>query len=569
VKRLAIALLLACAASAAELDEPLLAIRASEDMAQDRSVIVEILQIGESGATLLARREVPLVEHRATIPVATNSRLVRVIRSGSAPVTFVRPKDGDELQLPRRHDGGEAIVYFSGKSFLPQRVGDAMVDQRIAIVPLPTGKHRLAPQYIGGMSMHAEDVVVRDGETTYVWPWPVPDTAALNIEIDESVCRATQPIVLRSGDDFVLRSNDQATCTRLIEGLPAATYRVTHEGVDTVKGEASIANNQITPLTLHRERVHVWGVVRTADDAPRPNARLSFNGTAGTRSVVAAADGSFDVTLPEGGEYEIVLHATRFVAVRVGKQSFTEDENHIDIIIPGGALRVTVTGADANDVVQLQIQGPTPASAPVTPDEPSLTLYGLAWGEYTLHARTSTRASAAQHATLSESSPDADVKLTLESVDGDLLVTNAAGAPIEATVNSGRQLEKLGSGRFDLRGIAQGAEITVVAPGYLPACVMRTDLGATMRAVLSPPGANTLTLLIRPPMPVAWGYLKGLPGSTCYLPFAKLPATLTHDGDHSVLTIQGLPAGQYTVHIDQPQTVVVPGPPVAITRRNP
>jgi hypothetical protein len=518
---------------------------------------IEWREDSEAGTRLIASRPLPHgIEF--SVPVANRDRLIRIVKTGSAPATYIVLKSTSSLRDSIVRPGGELYVRLSPKAFPPPielRIDESQTTvlnsdaAHLIASELSPGIHKATPVYRAGLKGKTIHFSVQSGLTTELAPLILPANGGISLMAGLELCRGVSPVQLeiRRKDSVVARL-PAGDCKWQVDGLPPASYVGQlvdmHTNHRIARGQFAIEAETRGTGTLQPFDIHVEGTVLRGQQ-PVQDTVIDFSSDA-KETITATTDpsGRFSVDLPRAGNYEISLHSTMYVSSATLTRVFERDDSDAIFRFPSTEIDVAIRreNRDPSKPVVLSISGPTSFAGPVEEEDLSrIPLIGIPYGEYRVRASDGSATSDAVSVALSEDAPAARIELVLREQSGSLTIRDSNGNPVaNATVTGGRQLKEVALGQYSLAGVPEGQRLEIVNARYLPQCVERRT--GDMTTVMNTSGPFTAAIKISASDNPADGFLSGLPGSTCAVRISQLPITV-HD---QTLLVDHLPPGNYT-----------------------
>jgi hypothetical protein len=557
----------------------------------------------DRGTAVVARQRLAIGD-RLVLPAATEKRLLRLHPRGSAPVTVIVPEGAAPVavRVPPLRPGGELVVHWPAHLYQPAAVAAVGADgkehaveagpvARFRVAMLPPGAYAVAARYRGGVRGLPIRVLVRDGETTEVFPPPQPEPGALAVAVPADICAAKRlPLRLAvhrlAADDSEMDPEPvfeetiaRPPCARALEGLAGGAYQVQleREGAETVSAwRAEVLPGRKAEVGL-TPSVRVVGRVAFADDYPAGDLVLRF--ASGGRTWTARTDpgGAYVAVLGAPGEYVVSVGAAGVEAAAPFTRAFTAGEQRQDLRLGGIRLAVRVARADGGplrepvEVVVVSPSGRRIVGSHTPAEEEVAEFKGLDPGEYSVTARTGSglTSQGAVVVRLTPQAPQAEAAVVLGRHQGRLRVRDEQGQPVRqaAVTGGGRALVPDAGGTFSLDEVALGDRLSVRAEGFAPVCriLQAGDLPeATLTLV---PAAEELTLHAPPQLAWESALLHGLPGSDCPVEIHDVSASLQLGSEGTALALR-LPRGRFEIVLGSRRIpVVAPGADVTLTSR--
>jgi hypothetical protein len=574
-----------------------LASQASGDM-----LTVEWLVEQREGLQRLAVRSFTPTISRMNVPVGDGKRVLRVHRRDAAPVTIaIEPEPRSQTHaVPAPQSGGEVFgrvlpsvvirpqaIAINGNGTSDSTPVDERGYFRFAAIP-KGGVYALSPVYKGPVTGTAIRVEVWLARSTDVLPLPLPATGGLSVTIDGSLsapeARVRASLLGEENDGVGKRhavrwsaSLDPTVTLYEAEGLRPGRYLVELGGENSVLASAlaEINVDVHTSVVLTRPRVAIEG--RVTISGSRAPAGLLITFANGQREWRATTDdeGRVSLVVDRRGRFSVQIGAAQYLSAVMRTMTFDQEENEFNLDLPGGLLRVHLRRKDGmavDEPVQIAVTGPAQLGGFVKPGEGTDFLFiGLDYGKYRVTADTASNLVASPaNASLTKEQPTATVDLVLEEQKRSVLhVVDPDGRPVHnAQVYAGALApaeDPVGSGMYPLTRTPVGTEVLLAAPGFLPTCALAETDDWTVS--LLRPSAHVSQIRLTPTVAAAIGEVLGAPLSRCPVPLQMLPLRFERDAGGALITINGLPEGQfgYRPRLFVPfSQLVVPGPPIAV-----
>lgn len=566
------------------------------------AVTLEWRQPSSHGTTLIATRKLSVSEGAIDVPVSYSPRVLRVFRSGAAPVSlaFKEPPDSRVATLPYPEHGGELFILNDAVEMPPVEllgVGDRSFAldlkrqsyARAAVVP---GDYQFHLLYSSGVRTDGVAGRIEDGRTLELAPADFGPVGAAMITAEPQLLEQEGVIrVLRQTEigtavtqTEVWSSESRGQSSWFVDGLSAGSYEAQLELLDgtLIRNLFSVAGGARSQVRMAGGTTRVFGHVTIGGRPAKAGTRIHFAMARQLKPFEAIIDtnGNYSVTLGEPGRYTVRLMTAKYLSTWTDGVVLKAGLNKFDWVIPGGSLEITMRRDDASridEIVQLHIESPGfHAAAPIVPEEANtpLLVVGLPLSEE-FTVRADTRSSLVAEPVkigLTTTRPHREIELVLRDATSVLEVRSASTGDLlpDATAVAGNlniEQDPLGSGYFKIRRTSPGTALLVKAPGRVPVCrVLRATDVPTLQLRL--PDAELIPveirLDVRATRPV--GFFMGLPGSDCPVPLMDVGPEMKYDGEGVVFSVR-LPAGtyQYTPYGRFPlQTFTVPGPGLSL-----
>ncbi len=567
-------------------------------------IVIEWRRPDTGGSHLLAAR---LHEGAGDVrvPVASETRWVRVRRTGAAPVTVPLPPGTADVAvtLPPPTPGGELVAALPPRRILPVAIilqGPAetrdapVVGGWVGVPGLRPGRYRLVPIYPPGVSGEAIEGAVRDGETTELVPPAFAPVGAAEIVLAEELCAehlwpARLTITRHRGTSVSVRYErafsaelPEGQCHVRVEGLSVGRHDIVlgpsqpadrpdrpPRKTTLSRADFLIVDDTVTPVTLGAPAVRVHGRVTYEDGRPAPDLVVGFE-LRDSQVAEASTDamGRYDAVLPEPGTYRVRIGPTFYLSVARVTRRFEAGDQEADFSIAPGRLRLhvrTVRGEPPDDVVQVEIErlgsGEASREGRVTtgfigPEHGGeVEVVGLGLGRYRVRAWQPGGKAAVDPPVLvdlTERVPVADVDLWLRSPSAARVrVVDSAGSPLGgAYVLAGPVvLQEEAPGVFPLVGQSEGARISVERRGAVPSCrVWRGEPEVLVR--LMPP-AGAMVFRFSPPVRAPLGVVVGIPDADCDVGLSQFDYRLQSTATETLVEVSNFPAGRFILRVLQ------------------
>jgi hypothetical protein len=553
------------------------------------------------GTELLAAR--PLVGEPATVMVAPDVRILRIIRPQAAPYSLHvgRYVSDEPVSIPPPEAGAE-LVYLSTEAdsrgisalVVEDHLQTRLPGRRASYLSravLPAGQYDLRPIYSSGLRGQAIPSVLENSRTTEVTSLSFHATGGALVSAPDDILEHTP----RSLEIHAV-SNDGSASQRtlvwsgavpqpplawMIDGLSPGSFAVVLKSDEqTITAESiEVGPDRTTAVELQSPRVFVDGVL-SYGAVPAVDTPLHFEIERQRYRAVTDAAGRFTLALPKPGRYTARIEATKYFWGWTDDVELQAGRNRFDWKVPGGTISLSIGRADGvglNEVVQLKCLGPKyRAAGPLTVEElgAPIIIGGVPWGEVTCTADTmSGLVSERAVARLSETNPNAEMTLNmklrvsmleLRDARGDLL----SGARV-VIGNVTAPETPAGSGHYEVRRSLPGDGMSIIAPGHVPVCrILKESDFPTARFQLVAHGTTAVAFRLTPVATRPPGFLHHLPGSECPVPLLHLNPRLMRVGTSTEIsfvlppgTYQYQPFGTYPL-----QTFTVPGPVLELRR---
>ena len=464
-------------------------------------------------------------------------RLVRFLRSGSAPVTTSAAEltAFDQWRLPRPQPGGEVIIRRSSAPIVPlgyRLTGPGGVATYphggatlLTLRGLPDGRYHLTPIYEGGVHGAELAVQVADGASTPVTVpaeavggatvdiWPQVCTQVRRVRILRLVTRVDNsgPIVRSATVTREIAAKENGPCQQTVTGLSPHEYEVVLEGESSVvaRRRFDVTAGTITPLLFAEPKTIVSGTLTLNDRPFRGVAVQFFTGTDRQPDAEAHPDerGAYAAELRDPGTYRVSLSARGVPLLGQDRAlNAVEGENVFDIKVVGGTLELKFENLHkpVGGRVQIRISAANPqpvtggwtrgdvnhfvdADDPLLADD-ELVLPGIGLAEYVISATQEglsrsdpRRITDTVAVALTESRLEASAILRFRENTAELLLTNRQGdrVPRARVYGMGSSAREVEPGMYSLDRIAPGTALQVRAGGYTPTCHVASGSGRT------------------------------------------------------------------------------------------
>ena len=528
--------------------------------------------------TALVARQSHALKSRLTLPVATQARVLRLRPPGSSPISLFVPEGSAPitLRVPAAAPGGEVFGLLPAHAFLPVALELGAGAATSTAEPdawrtfraggLRPGSFTLVPRYRGGVRGRAHSVAVQAGQTLELLPLDLPAPGALTLALGPELCsRDTLPARLslslmgeRGATTVLEQIVREPPCDRELEGLAEGAYEAAlvrpaerPEVLGAARGHVFPGERLTLPLAA--PEVRVSGRLSFGEDRPAAGLSLIFELDEQSWTAVADDNGEYSLSLGEAGEYGIRVRTAGGLPSASFSRRFEAGAQRADLKLAETVVTVRVTrfdGAPLAEEVELAVTSKAGRrlSASWSPgSEAELVFPGLDLGEYWVTGATASglASRSAERLDLTAEQPVAEVEVVLDRHEGQLRVTDEAGALVPAEVLAGeRPLAPQANGSFRLAGIAMGERLRILAPGHVPVCrrLQPEDL-PEMRVVLPWP-TERLTLIFGTDTPWGSGLLQGLPGSDCPIEITELEFAEQAGRDRTTVVLR-VPRGRF------------------------
>ncbi len=380
------------------------------------AVTIEWRAWRDSVTTLLASR--PIDPARATtLPVATATRLLRVIRPGASPVTLVVPQveqspEDIELSIPAAEPGGELFLAF---------------DER---------------------ERQSQTLTLRGPETRLIGINGAPFLSLSGLAAGNYTLRFGTPD-MPEGRPLDLAIRAGAT-TEVMPRLPATSTEFRLSGLVTLNG----------------------------DPLPRQPLEVTHTTTDEVMTVTTDDRGRYSLVVPASGEYRVRVIATHDFGHLEAQRQVTLGETVIDLDLTGANVRMVflVNGATPVNPITFVIDGIQRFSETVTDFQQPTDVLAVPFGSYLVRASMDPQFVSDAVPMVIDSTPGLrTITLDLREQRATLRVQDDGGGMVpNVRARAGSQILRLSAtgNEFDVRRISPGTPIIVRAPGRVPMCVV-------------------------------------------------------------------------------------------------
>jgi hypothetical protein len=551
------------------------------------------------GIVVLARRQVSLV-NSATIAVAPRSdRFLRFSRPGVAPVTvsaseLLREKP---WTIPDPVPGGELFARIAPAPILPSRFlltgplaetleADGELLIRRGLRP---GHYEVTPIYEGNVPGRRRAVPIQDGRSTPFYVMP-EEVGAATISFGPTVCDGTTVVdVTRHGESKALGGTTSTTervasisradifnCLQRVAGLTPGSYEITSRSTHGVlaSGRVSVRSQETSMVELAAATsVRVSGTVEL-NGRPIEGLSVAFEDmTSALKRVttVTGADGAYEAVLPGPGSFLVVFRNANGQVMVGSEQELQVVEKLVTAnwSLRSASVQIRLTGWNGERLVAI-VARPTVMTKPgyvgaqvvLRPgDSQPVAMEGLGVGDYIIEARERGATGepdrvAGARVTLAENSGTPVVTLNLRGDYGQLTVLLPDGSPsTNATVlvNDSAVMQPVEPGRYYMRNLSPGTQITVLAPGYAPVCRVIANVSSDESITLDLGATARIRFVGRTDISRPVGRFMAS-GSDCPVSFARLEfQTINIDGDGSAeFAVPNMPQGNRLTFIATP-----------------
>jgi len=457
--------------------------------------------------------------------------LLRFITPGVAPHSVAAMPTDRSIRLPDPVGGGELAVRVQDAAITPKEIivtgpngiplelplGGRFVAVRGAL----HGQWIVTPRFAGGLMGPPMSTRVLAGASADVF-LPAFDVGGLTATLEESLCgranrvRVASEVKVVSAESIHVRTDvivDRPMpegCRLEVEGLAPGNYRVDVLDRDGRLAVAPVeVSAQVTSTVVLATAVaQVSGQV-SLGKKPISGVTVEFSpvgeGMGSDHQIASVTDsaGFYRLTAGRPGAFHVRFSNDRITLMGQERISeLFEGWNEANWSLTGGVITVNVLGWDRSSDLLLSISGgnmgPLAAQGARLLSQTRvidrarslpIRLFGMGWGDYRLSARQrrsglGDKLSVKVAASVGEQTPASEVTLDLTENSAVLRVIDERGAPVSARVVAGDgPLAELEPGLFSLSSTHPGTDLTVEAPGFVPAC-----------RITPPSGTLTVTL---------------------------------------------------------------------------
>jgi hypothetical protein len=351
----------------------------------------------------------------APLPVGSNERLIRIVRTGASPVTFVvkAATAGDPTELPV----GVPVAGAGGEVFLA----------------LGTRERQVTSVTLAGPETR---VVGVDGLPFVSVPGLAPGNYTLRFGPVDSPVGPPMSLVVRNG-----------ATTELAPQLPpsADEFRIT--GLVSYNGKPMVSQ--------------ALEVVRSEDDT--------------TVTTTTDAAGRYTLTVPVGGTYVVRVASTYDFGQAESQGEVVKGETTINLDVSGTGVLLTflLNGGTPSSPVEFVLEGAERFSGIASNFSAPTELFAIPPGRYLVRASMDPAfVSPALPLEVVDGGGIRALTLDLTKQNATLRVVDASGGPVDgARARAGTQLlRSSGPGEIDISRMSPGTELIIRVRGLIPVC---------------------------------------------------------------------------------------------------
>lgn len=468
------------------------------------AVTVEWRAWSDSVTSLLASRTIDPAQ-ATTLPVARATRLLRVVRPGTSPVTLVVPAmeqspEDIELTIPAAEPGGELFLAFDERERQSQTLTLRGPETRLIGIN--------GAQFLSFSGLAPGNYTLRFGTPD------VPEGRPLELTI-------------RAG-----------ATTEVVPRLPATITEFRISGLVTFNGE------------------------------PLPRQPLEVTHTTTDETVTTTTDdrGRYAITLADAGVYRVRVVSTHDSGHLEAQREVALGETVIDLDLTGANVRLVflVNGATPSSPVTFVIEGPQRFSATVVDVQQPFDILAVPFGSYAVRASMDPQFVSEAVPMVIDSTPGMRlVTLDLREQRATLRVQEDGGGMVpNVRARAGGQILRLSDtgNEFDVRRVSPGTPILVRAPLRVPACIVLAPDSENLVRLRSDVAAQTV-LFPTTGLRVPPGRVRLNEADTCTVPLEEFEWRRVEGGFEIINLPNGSPAtleyGTQTFTLRAPGEAVV------------